>query len=63
MLADGNAELAEAMGLVMDGSGFGLGAPLAALRRDHRGRHRHLARRRARPRLSVSSAEEVLAAL
>jgi len=25
MLADGNAEFAEAMGLVMDGSGFGLG--------------------------------------
>jgi peroxiredoxin len=25
MLADGNGEFAEAMGLVMDGSGFGLG--------------------------------------
>ena len=25
MLADGNAEFTEAMGLVMDGSGFGLG--------------------------------------
>ena len=50
MLADGNGELAEAMGLTMDGSGFGLGSRVAALRRDPRRRRRQLARRRARSR-------------
>ena len=55
MLADGNGELAEAMGLTMDGSGFGLGHALAALRRHPRGRRRHLAGRRARPRAEASA--------
>ena len=50
MLADGNGELAEAMGLTMDGSGFGLGSRVAALRRHHRRRRGQLARRRARSR-------------
>ena len=36
MLADGNGELAAALGLTMDGTGFGLGSRVAALRRHHR---------------------------
>ena len=35
MLADGNGELAQALGLTMDGSGFGLGLARAAFRRRH----------------------------
>jgi peroxiredoxin len=63
MLADGNAELAEAMGLVMDGSGFGLGTRsqrFAAIIED--GTVTWLAVEPG-PGLTVSSAEEVLGAL
>jgi peroxiredoxin len=63
MLADGNGELTEAMGLVMDGSGFGLGTRsqrYAAILRD--GVVTWLAVEPG-PGLKVSSAEEVLAAL
>jgi peroxiredoxin len=63
MLADGNAELTEAMGLVMDGSGFGLGKRsqrFAAILDD--GVVSWLAVEPG-PGLKVSSAEEVLAAL
>jgi peroxiredoxin len=63
MLADGNGELAEAMGLVMDGSGFGLGTRsqrFAAILDD--GVVSWLAVEPG-PGLTVSSAEEVLAAL
>jgi peroxiredoxin len=63
MLADGNAELTEAMGLVMDGSGFGLGKRsqrFAAILDD--GVVSWLAIEPG-PGLKVSSAEEVLAAL
>ena len=64
MLADGNGELTEAMGLTMDGSGFGLGSRSQRYRGHHRRRRRQLARRRARARAcKASSAEEVLAAL
>ena len=63
MLADGNGELTEAMGLTMDGSGFGLGSRslrFAAIIDD--GVVSWLAVEPG-PGLSVSSAEEVLAAL
>ena len=63
MLADGNGELTEALGLTMDGSGFGLGARsqrYAAILRD--GVVSWLAVEPG-PGLNVSSAEEVLAAL
>jgi glutaredoxin/glutathione-dependent peroxiredoxin len=63
MLADGNGELAEAMGLTMDGSGFGLGTRsqrFAAILDD--GVVTWLAVEPG-PGLNVSSAEEVLAAL
>ena len=63
MLADGNGELAEAMGLTMDGSGFGLGSRsqrFAAIIDD--GVVSWLAVEPG-PGLSVSSVEEVLAAL
>jgi glutaredoxin/glutathione-dependent peroxiredoxin len=63
MLADGNGELVEAMGLTMDGSGFGLGTRsqrFAAILDD--GVVSWLAVEPG-PGLNVSSAEEVLAAL
>ncbi len=63
MLADGNGEFTEAMGLTMDGSGFGLGSRsqrFAAIIED--GIVTWLAVEPG-PGLSVSSAEEVLAAL
>jgi peroxiredoxin len=63
MLADGNGELAEAIGLTMDGSGFGLGARsqrYAAILQD--GVFSWLAVEPG-PGLSASSVEEVLAAL
>jgi peroxiredoxin len=63
MLADGNGELAEAMGLTMDGTGFGLGTRtqrFAAILDD--GVVSWLAVEPG-PGLNVSSAEEVLAAL
>jgi peroxiredoxin len=63
MLADGNGELAEAMGLTMDGTGFGLGSRgqrFAAILDD--GVLSWLAVEPG-PGLKVSSAEEVLAAL
>ena len=63
MLADGNGELAEAIGLTMDGSGFGLGARsqrYAAILQD--GVVSWLAVEPG-PGLSASSVEEVLAAL
>jgi peroxiredoxin len=63
MLADGNGELAQAMGLIMDGTGFGLGTRgqrFAAILDD--GVVSWLAVEPG-PGLTVSSAEEVLAAL
>jgi peroxiredoxin len=63
LVADGNGELTEAMGLTMDGSGFGLGTRsqrYAAILDD--GIVTWLAVEPG-PGLSVSSAEEVLAAL
>jgi peroxiredoxin len=63
MLADGNGELAEAMGLTMDGTGFGLGKRsqrFAAILDD--GVVSWIAVEPG-PGLKVSSAEEVLAAL
>ncbi len=63
MLADGNGELTEAMGLTMDGTGFGLGhrtQRFAAILDD--GVVSWLAVEPG-PGLKVSSAEEVLAAL
>jgi glutaredoxin/glutathione-dependent peroxiredoxin len=63
MLADGNGEFTGAMGLTMDGSGFGLGTRsqrYAAILRD--GVVSWLAVEPG-PGLNVSSAEEVLAAL
>jgi len=63
MLADGNGELTRAMGLTMDGSGFGLGERsqrYAAILDD--GVVGWLAVEPG-PGLNVSSAEEVLAAL
>jgi peroxiredoxin len=63
MLADGNAEFTEAMGLPMDGSGFGLGhrsQRYAAIIED--GVVTWLAVEPG-PGLTVSSVEEVLAAL
>ncbi|HEY6429322.1 MAG TPA: peroxiredoxin [Acidimicrobiales bacterium] len=63
MLADGNGELTEAMGLTMDGSGFGLGTRsqrFAAILRD--GVVSWLAVEPG-PGLNVSSADEVLAVL
>ncbi len=63
MLADGNGELTEAMGLTMDGRGFGLGSRsqrYAAILDD--GVVTWLAVEPG-PGLSVSSVEEVLAAL
>lgn len=63
MLADGNGELTEAMGLTMDGSGFGLGSRsqrYAAVIDD--GVVSWLAVEPG-PGLRASSAEEVLAAL
>ena len=63
MLADGNGELAEALGLVMDGSGFGLGSRIqrfAAVIDE--GVVGWLAVEPG-PGLNVSSAEDVLAAL
>jgi peroxiredoxin len=63
MLADGNGELARAMGLTMDGSGFGLGTRVqrfAAILND--GVVSWLAVEPG-PGLNVSSVEEVLAAL
>ena len=63
MLADGNGELTKAIGLTMDGSGFGLGTRsqrYAAILRD--GVVSWLAVEPG-PGLNVSSADEVLAAL
>ena len=63
MLADGNGELAEAMGLTMDGSGFGLGSRsqrYAAILDD--GVVSWLGIEPG-PGLAASSVEEVLAAL
>jgi peroxiredoxin len=63
MLADGNGDLAEAMGLTMDGSGFGLGSRVqrfAAIIED--GVVTWLAVEPG-PGLTVSSVEEVLKAL
>ena len=63
MLADGNCELTEALGLTMDGSGFGLGQRsqrFAAILED--GIVSWLAVEPG-PGLKVSSVEEVLAAL
>jgi peroxiredoxin len=64
MLADGNGEFTEAMGLAMDGSGFGLGAlrsqRYAAIIED--GVITWLAVEPG-PGLTVSSADEVLGAL
>ena len=63
MLSDGNGELAEAMGLTMDGSGFGLGSRIqrfAAVIED--GVVTWLAVEPG-PGLNVSSVEEVLEAL
>jgi peroxiredoxin len=63
LLADGNGELTQALGLTMDGSGFGLGSRsqrYAAILRD--GVVSWLAVEPG-PGLNVSSAEEVLAAL
>lgn len=63
MLADGNGDFAEAMGLTMDGSGFGLGARsqrYAAIIED--GTIRWLAIEQG-PGLEVSSADRVLAEL
>jgi peroxiredoxin len=63
MLADGNGEFTEAMGLTMDGSGFGLGSRsqrYAAIIED--GVVTWLAVEPG-PGLAASSAEEVLAAL
>jgi peroxiredoxin len=63
LLADGNGELTEAMGLTMDGSGFGLGSRsqrYAAILDD--GVVTWLAVEPG-PGLTVSSVEEVLAAL
>jgi peroxiredoxin len=63
LLADGNGELTEAMGLTLDGSGFGLGSRsqrYAAILED--GIVSWLAIEPG-PGLAVSSAEEVLAAL
>ncbi len=63
MVADGNGELAEALGLVMDGRGFGLGTRVqrfAAIVED--GIVTWLAVEPG-PGLKVSSAEEVLQAL
>jgi glutaredoxin/glutathione-dependent peroxiredoxin len=63
MLSDGNGELAEAMGLTMDGSGFGLGSRIqrfAAVIED--GVVTWLAVEPG-PGLTVSSVEEVLEAL
>ena len=63
LLADGNGELTEAMGLTMDGSGFGLGSRsqrYAAILDD--GVVSWLAVEPG-PGLKVSSVEEVLAAL
>jgi peroxiredoxin len=63
MLADGNGDLAEAMGLTMDGTGFGLGKRsqrFAAILDD--GVVSWLAVEPG-PGLKVSAAEEVLAAL
>ena len=63
MLADGNGELTRAMGLSMDGSGFGLGERsqrYAAILDD--GVVSWLAVEPG-PGLNVGSAEEVLAAL
>ena len=64
MLADGNGELAEAMGLTMDGSGFGLGSrarsasPRSSTTASSAGSPSSPV-----PGCNVSSAEEVLAAL
>jgi len=63
LVADGNAELAEALGLTMDGSGFGLGTRVqrfAAIVED--GVVTWLAVEPG-PGLNVSSVEEVLKAL
>jgi glutaredoxin/glutathione-dependent peroxiredoxin len=63
MLADGNGELSQAMGLTMDGTGFGLGSRsqrFAAVLED--GVVTWLAVEPG-PGLSVSSADEVLGAL
>jgi peroxiredoxin len=63
MLADGNGELADAMGLIMDGTGFGLGKRVqrfAAILDD--GAVSWLTVEPG-PGLKVSSAEAVLAAL
>jgi peroxiredoxin len=63
MLADGNGELAEAMGLTMDGTGFGLGTRgqrFAAILDDAVVSWLAV---EPGPGLNVSSAEEVLTAL
>ncbi len=63
LLADGNGELTEAMGLTMDGSGFGLGLRsqrYAAILDDG---VVHWLAVEPGPGLKVSSVEEVLAAL
>ena len=49
MIGDGNGDFAKAMGLEMDGSGFGLGSRSQRIRRGHPGRCRAAAVRRARP--------------
>ena len=60
MLADGNGDFAEAMGLEFDGPGFGLGTRsqrYAAVIEDGID---HRPRRRAAPGVDVSSCENIL---
>ena len=63
MLADGNGDFTEAVGLEMDGSGIRARHPLPALRHGHRGRRGHRAQRGARSGLSVSAADAILEVL
>jgi glutaredoxin/glutathione-dependent peroxiredoxin len=63
MLADGNGELADAMGLTMDGTGFGLGKRSQRFAAILDGGVVSWLAVEPGPGLKVSSAEEVLAAL
>jgi peroxiredoxin len=63
MLADGNGELTEAMGLTMDGTGFGLGRRTQRFAAILDGGVVSWLAVEPGPGLKVSSAEEVLAAL
>jgi glutaredoxin/glutathione-dependent peroxiredoxin len=63
MLADGNGELAQAMGLTMDGSGFGLGTRIQRFAAILEGGVVTWLAVEPGPGLTVSSVEEVLAAL